>query len=144
MLNRANIWIARWRGFASLALKRGAAINPGTPLSSIEYVHEQLDFVLVMTVNPGFAGQKMAPASLRKIADCRTLLDSWGCDIPIQVDGNVSFDNVPGMVAAGAANLVAGTSSLFAGGATMAENMRRLEASVEMGLSMRGEKTAVV
>ncbi len=127
-----------------LGMQAGAAINPATPLSAIQYVHEQLDYVLIMTVNPGYAGQKMTPASLRKIADCRTLLDSWGCDIPIQVDGNVSFENVPGMVAAGAANLVAGTSSLFKNDASMAENMHKLQAAVEVGLSMRGGRTVVV
>jgi ribulose-phosphate 3-epimerase len=113
----------------------GAAINPATPLTAIEYVLERLDYVLVMTVNPGFAGQRLTPASIRKIADCRKMLDERGyAHLPIQVDGNVSFENIPPMVAAGAANLVAGTSSIFHASATMRENMLRIRQAIDRGL----------
>ncbi|MFN3149313.1 ribulose-phosphate 3-epimerase [Bremerella sp.] len=120
-----------------LGIKAGVAINPGTPLSAIDYVLERIDYVLVMTVNPGYAGQKMTPASLRKIADCHELLVSRGFDLPIQVDGNVSFENIPGMVAAGATNLVAGTSSIFHKSGSMQENKRRMLEAIEAGLAAR-------
>ncbi|WDI40945.1 ribulose-phosphate 3-epimerase [Bremerella sp. P1] len=120
-----------------LGIKAGVAINPGTPLSAIDYVLERIDYVLVMTVNPGYAGQKMTPASLRKIADCHELLATRGFDLPIQVDGNVSFENIPGMVAAGATNLVAGTSSIFHKSGSMQENKRRMLEAIEEGLAAR-------
>ncbi len=113
----------------------GVAINPSTPLEAIEYVLERIDYVLLMTVNPGYAGQKMTPASIRKIKACRQMLDDRGySNVPIQVDGNVSFENIPAMVAAGAVNLVAGTSSIFRKGATWAENKQKMLAAIEEGL----------
>jgi len=115
----------------------GVALNPATPLSALEYVLERLDFVLLMTVNPGFAGQKLVPSALRKIADCRNFLKARGFDLLIEVDGNVSFKNIPGMVAAGADILVAGTSSLFHESATLRKNMSRLREAVERGMQMR-------
>lgn len=124
-----------------LGMKAGVAINPSTPLAAIDYVLERIDYVLIMTVNPGYAGQAMTPASLRKIADCRDFLAARGFDLPIQVDGNVSFDNIPGMVAAGATNLVAGTSSLFHRSASMSENKARMLDAIKAGLSARGESS---
>lgn len=119
--------------------KAGLAINPATPLSVLDYALERIDYVLIMTVNPGFAGQTMTPASLRKIADCRKLLTEHGYpEMPIQVDGNVSFANIPGMVAAGADNLVAGTSSIFSKAGGMTENLRNLEVAITNGLAQRG------
>ena len=94
--------------------KSGIALNPATPLTTLEYIMDDIDMVTVMTVNPGFVGQKLIPAMIRKIKDVRTLLDSTGHDkVEIQVDGNVSFDNITAMVAAGATMLVGGTSSVF-------------------------------
>jgi len=114
--------------------KAGIAINPATPLETLDYVLERIDYVLLMTVNPGFAGQKLTPASIRKIQDCRDYLDSRGySDIPIQVDGNVSFVNIPGMVAAGANNLVAGTSSIFNSAGSWPENLQKLQSCIAEG-----------
>ena len=94
--------------------KSGIALNPATPLSNLEYILDDIDMVTVMTVNPGFVGQKLIPAMLRKIKDVRALLDSTGHDqVEIQVDGNVSFEHIPAMVEAGATMLVGGTSSVF-------------------------------
>ncbi|HSV72907.1 MAG TPA: ribulose-phosphate 3-epimerase [Chthonomonadales bacterium] len=104
----------------------GAALNPGTPLGVLEYVTDKLDFVLLMTVNPGFAGQALIPAALRKIADCRRFLDERRPGIPIQVDGNVSFANIPRMVELGAGILVAGSSSVFHPSGSVPANMRRV------------------
>jgi len=116
----------------------GLAINPGTSLDVLDYVLERIDFVMLMTVNPGFAGQKMTPASIRKIADCRRRLDERGYrNISIEVDGNVSFENIGPMVAAGADCLVAGTSSVFRNGASWAENMKRMNEVIAAGLRDR-------
>jgi ribulose-phosphate 3-epimerase len=119
-------------------VQAGAALNPATPLSHLEYVIDRLDFVLIMTVNPGFAGQKLIHSTLRKIAACRALLrDRTDAHIPIQVDGNVSFANIPPMVAAGANILVAGSSSLFHTGGSLSENIEKTRQAVAAGLSLR-------
>lgn len=94
--------------------KAGLALNPATPIHALQYLLDTIDVVLVMTVNPGFAGQKLVPATLKKIEDVRTLLDQSGhAEVDVQVDGNVSFQHIPSMVAAGATMLVGGTSSVF-------------------------------
>ncbi len=94
--------------------KSGIALNPATPLTTLEYILDDIDMITVMTVNPGFVGQKLIPAMLRKISDVNKLLSATGHDhIEIQVDGNVSFDNIPAMVKGGATMLVGGTSSIF-------------------------------
>ena len=118
-------------------IKAGAALNPATPLSALDYVLARLDFVLIMTVNPGFAGQKLVPATLRKISECRALLENRGVTLPIEVDGNVSFENIPKMVAAGADILVGGTSSVFHTSGLRCENIQRIEQAIEAGLAGR-------
>ena len=91
-----------------------AALNPATPLSSVEYVLEDVDGVLLMLVNPGFAGQTLIQDTLRKITDLRALADAKGLsDFMIQADGNISFDNIKKVIDAGADCLVLGTSSFF-------------------------------
>lgn len=119
-----------------LGMKAGAALNPATPLEAIAHVLDRLDFVLLMTVNPGFASQKLVPSTLRKIAECRRWLDKEDRHIPIQVDGNVSFENIPVMVANGAEVLVCGSSSLFARG-SLVENFRKTRQAVKDGLRRR-------
>ena len=90
------------------------AINPATPLCAIEEVLCDIDGVLVMTVNPGFAGQKLVPQTLDKIAKLRKMLDEKGLsNIEIEVDGNVSLPNARLMADAGANIFVGGTSSVF-------------------------------
>ncbi|MBJ7284311.1 MAG: ribulose-phosphate 3-epimerase, partial [Akkermansiaceae bacterium] len=118
-------------------MKAGLGFNPGTPLDALDLLVPHLDFVLIMTVNPGFAGQKLVPTTLKKIADCRARLDALGANIPIQVDGNVSFENIPAMVAAGGDWLIAGTSSLFSKQASRGENMTRMLKAADEGLSQR-------
>ena len=122
-------------------IKAGAALNPATPLSTLDYVLERLDFVLIMTVNPGFAGQKMVPATLRKIAECRAFLDKRGVERPIEVDGNVSFENIPKMVSAGADILVGGTSSVFHTSGSRAENVQQTQQAIALGLGARKNKS---
>ena len=117
-------------------VKAGVALNPATPLTCLTYTLERIDFVMLMTVEPGFAGQKMVPSALRKIADCRRFLDERGMDIPIEVDGNVSFVNTPAMVGRGAEILVAGTSSLFDPSSSIEDNMRKLRAAAAGALAV--------
>lgn len=125
-------------------MKAGLAFNPGTPLDTLNWLANRLDFVLIMTVNPGFAGQKLVPSAFRKIQECHNRLDELSIDIPIQVDGNVSFENIPGMVAAGGDWLVAGTSSLFSKRNSRRENMAKTLKAAQCGLAMRQQKTEIL
>ena len=103
----------------SLIRERGAkpfaALNPATGVNALDYIFNDIDGVVIMAVNPGFAGQKMIPSTLGKIADVRDYLYVRGRrDAHVEVDGNVSFQNAVKMKAAGADIFVAGTSSVFA------------------------------
>jgi len=98
----------------SLGAKPMAALNPATPLCMVEDVLVDVDAVLLMTVNPGYAGQKLVPQTLAKITRLRKQLDDMGLDqVEIEVDGNVTPENAVKMRAAGANIFVAGTSLLF-------------------------------
>ena len=109
------------------------AINPSTPISSLDSVLDDIDGVLIMTVNPGFAGQKLVESTIKKIQKLRTWLDAEGYShLEIQVDGNVSFENARRMSQAGADIFVAGSSSVFAKGATLAENTEKLRKLIEL------------
>ena len=107
--------------------KAMVVLNPATPISAIECVLDDIDAVLVMTVNPGFAGQKMIPSTLKKIRALRDYLDENGYShVEIEVDGNVSFENAKLMNEAGANIFVAGTSSIFAKDGSVFENTEKL------------------
>lgn len=109
--------------------KPGVALNPSTPLCSIEHVLDKLWMVMIMTVNPGFGGQKFIPSMMDKIASCRKMIDSRGLDITLGVDGGVSASNINRLVAAGADYFVAG-AYIFAGEdaiKTAAEKLRAAE-----------------
>lgn len=94
--------------------KTGIALNPGTTIHDLDYILDDVDVVTVMTVNPGYAGQSLVASTMRKIQDVRKMLNDSGHDaVEVQVDGNVSFKNIPAMVNAGASMLVGGTSSVF-------------------------------
>ncbi len=94
--------------------KAGLAINPGTPLCVVEDLLDDIDMLLIMTVNPGFAGQKLVNGAFDKISRARKLLNSTGHgDVMLEVDGNCSFENIPKMYKAGADVFVVGTSSVF-------------------------------
>jgi ribulose-phosphate 3-epimerase len=93
----------------SLGKKAGVALNPSTPVDGLEYVMDMVDLILVMTVNPGFGGQKFIPLH-SKIAKVRELIDKQSHPIDLEVDGGVSHDTAPGIIAAGADVLVAGTA----------------------------------
>ncbi len=111
-----------------------AALNPATPLCVLDEIWDDVDGVLVMTVNPGFAGQKLVPRTLEKLARLRAMLNASGyAQTEIEVDGNVSFENAAKMRAAGANIFVGGTSSVFAAGRTIGDNLRRLREKIAEG-----------
>lgn len=95
-------------------VKAGVVLNPATPLTELEYILEDLDMVLLMTVNPGFGGQKYIESCTRKIRDLRKLITDRGLDIDIEVDGGIKLDNVKKVLDAGANIIVAG-SAVFGG-----------------------------
>ena len=108
------------------------ALNPGTPLCVIDEVLPDLDAILVMTVNPGFAGQKLIPSTLDKIRRLRQYLDENGYGhVEIECDGNVSFENAKKMREAGANIFVAGTSSIYAKDGSFEGNIQKLRAAIE-------------
>ena len=94
-----------------LGMKSGVALNPSTPLSVLDYVLDDVDMVLIMSVNPGFGGQKFLPATFRKVSELRAKLNAAGrSDCLIQVDGGVNVDNTGELVRAGADVLVSGSA----------------------------------
>lgn len=92
----------------------GVALNPATPLSAIEYVLPNVDMVLIMTVNPGFGGQKLIPYTMDKVRDLKRMIDNKGLKIDIEVDGGINLENVASVMDAGANIIVAG-SAVFKG-----------------------------
>jgi len=94
----------------SMGCKVGIVLNPATPISAIETLIDELDLILVMSVNPGFGGQTFIPSQLEKIARLRALIDASGRDIELEVDGGINRQTAPQVIAAGASILVAGTA----------------------------------
>ena len=88
----------------------GIALNPATPLSVLDYILPELDMVLLMSVNPGFGGQKYIPYVTQKVRDLRTMIEKTGKEIDIEVDGGVTLNNAQEILDAGANILVAGTA----------------------------------
>jgi ribulose-phosphate 3-epimerase len=95
-------------------VKAAVSLNPSTPLNVLEYVLDDLDMVLLMTVNPGYGGQKFIPGMLNKIRDLRAMIDSRNLNIDIQVDGGISLSNISDVVKAGATCIVAGSAVFLA------------------------------
>jgi ribulose-phosphate 3-epimerase len=93
----------------SIGCKAGVALNPHTPVEVLEPVLADLDYVLIMSVNPGFGGQKFIEATPNKIVKLKAMLEAIGSKAIIQVDGGVNVDNTPRLVEAGASSLVAGS-----------------------------------
>ncbi|MDO9489315.1 MAG: ribulose-phosphate 3-epimerase, partial [Sphingomonadaceae bacterium] len=110
----------------SLGKKAGVSLNPATPAKMLDYVLEELDLVLVMSVNPGFGGQSFIDSQLRKIAAIRKQIDKIGKPIDLQVDGGVDIVTAPRAIAAGADVLVAGTATFKGGPDAYAANIARL------------------
>ena len=112
----------------SVGSKAGAVLNPATPIGTLQDVTSELDFVLVMSVNPGFGGQTFIPHTLDKVARLRAMLDGAGVAIPIEVDGGVDNGNAAALVKVGARILVAGNSIFSAVDAEAATRALRTQA----------------
>lgn len=112
--------------------KAGLVLNPGTPLSWLDYLLDQLDLILLMSVNPGFGGQRFIPATLPKVAAVRARIDDWvargGQPIHLQVDGGIGINNIGAVRAAGADAFVAG-SAIF-GQADYAAVIRQMRSEI--------------
>lgn len=111
-----------------LGKKAGVSFNPGTPIDCLEHVIDQVDLVLVMSVNPGFGGQKFIPAVLPKLRAIRAMIEASGRAIDLSVDGGIDPTTAPRVVEAGADVLVAG-SAVFGGSGDVAANIEALRQS---------------
>jgi ribulose-phosphate 3-epimerase len=106
-------------------LKAGIALNPATPIDAARYVIDDIDLILVMSVNPGYGGQSFIPSQINKISELRDMIDQSGRDIILEVDGGVNPVTSQECIAAGATALVAG-SAVFKGAGSYAENITAL------------------
>jgi len=107
--------------------KAGLSLNPGTPAKMLDYLYEDIDLVLVMSVNPGFGGQSFIPSQLRKIEAIRSTINKRGLDVLIEVDGGVNAETAQQCVDAGADVLVAGSATFKGGPDCYAANIRALK-----------------
>lgn len=107
-------------------LKAGLSLNPATPLNVIDPILEDLDLILVMSVNPGFGGQSFIESSLPKIEELRRRIDASGKAIDLEVDGGINMETAPRVIAAGADVLVAGTATFKGGPSAYASNIKAL------------------
>jgi ribulose-phosphate 3-epimerase len=110
----------------ALGKKAGVSLNPATPAKALDYVLEELDLVLVMSVNPGFGGQKFIASQLKKIEAIANRVAKANLDVIIEVDGGVDAGTAPQAIAAGATALVAGTAAFRGGAADYAANIQAL------------------
>jgi ribulose-phosphate 3-epimerase len=110
----------------SYGVKAGVSLNPATPASAVFEVLSDIDLVLVMSVNPGFGGQKFIPGMLRKIETLREAIDETGRDIDLEVDGGIDAKTAKAAIAAGADVLVAGSATFKGGKRRYAANIRGL------------------
>tara|TARA_X000001036_G_scaffold280046_2_gene260121 strand:+ start:3086 stop:3751 length:666 start_codon:yes stop_codon:yes gene_type:complete len=90
--------------------KAGIALNPASPLSLLDHILDKIDFILIMSVNPGFGGQKFIKNSLEKIKKCKEMIDKSGCNVEIEVDGGIGINNIKSIKEAGANIFVAGSA----------------------------------
>ena len=110
----------------SLGKKAGLSLNPATPVEAVDYLLDDLDLILVMSVNPGFGGQSFIRSQLDKIRALRRRIDESGRQIDLEVDGGINFETASAAIEAGADVLVAGTATFTGGPDAYAGNIRRL------------------
>ena len=113
--------------------KAGLVFNPATPLDWLEYVIDKIDMVLLMSVNPGFGGQKFIPSALAKLRQARQIIDGSGREIRLEIDGGVKVDNIGEIARAGADTFVAG-SAIF-GSSDYAATIAAMRSEIEKGQS---------
>jgi len=120
----------------------GVAISPATSLKTLEYIIEDLDLVLIMTVNPGFKGQTLVQQSIRKVSNLKALIRQMNLKTKISVDGNVNSKTIPEMIAAGADRLVLGSSGLFRADLNLQKSMAEIHQSIDEGLELRAKNVS--
>jgi ribulose-phosphate 3-epimerase len=113
----------------ALGKQAGVVLNPATPVAGLDYLIGDIDLILVMSVNPGFGGQKFIDSQIDKIASLRAMIDSSGRDIRLEVDGGVDAITAPRVIAAGADVLVAGSASFRGGPDHYASNIEGLRSA---------------
>ncbi|MEQ9505392.1 MAG: ribulose-phosphate 3-epimerase [Hyphomonas sp.] len=111
-------------------MRPGVALNPGTPASVIEPVIDDIDLVLVMSVNPGFGGQSFITSQLRKVEQLRRMIDQTGRDIILEIDGGLNAETAPKAISAGVTAIVAGSAVFHGGPSAYAENIHALRPKV--------------
>ena len=120
-----------------MGAKVGVALSPATPISTLDYIIEDLDHVLLMTVNPGFKGQALVPQAIDKIKDLKQYIDQRGLDVAIHVDGNVSIENIPTMVSNGGDTLISGSSGMFMKDLDLKDSIKIFRDAISRGLNAR-------
>ncbi len=120
-----------------MGCKVGVVLCPATNLESLDYVIEDIDVVMIMTVNPGFIGQKLVPQTILKVERLKRQLIEKKLPIQIAVDGNVNDENIAKMVAAGADILIGGSSGLFKKNQSLETSIKQVRARIDEGLKMR-------
>jgi len=121
-------------------IRAGVALIPSTPVSVLEYVIPQCDFVMLTLINPGYAGdgaEKQVPYALKKVNDCSRFIAGKGCKVDIEIDGRISIKSIPDLIGAGANILVLGTQSLFSRNANLSANMAEIRLAVSRGLERK-------
>lgn len=115
----------------SFGLKAALALNPGTPISVLDYLWDYLDMVLVMSVNPGFGGQTFIPSALTKLKALREKIDNQERPIRLEIDGGVNLSNIAEIANAGADTFVAG-SAIFNSGASYSDTIRKMKIQINL------------
>jgi ribulose-phosphate 3-epimerase len=117
-------------------LKVGVALCPATPLETLEYIIEDIDVVLLMTVNPGYKGQSLVPQTIRKIANLKKIINNMELNTKIAVDGNVNKETIPQMVSAGGDILILGSSGLFRKDKSIAVCIKEIKEAIDAGYKL--------
>ena len=113
-------------------MRPGVALNPGTPASMVEPLLDNVDLILVMSVNPGFGGQSFIESQLRKVEELRHMIDQSGRDIILEIDGGLNPENAPRAISAGVTAIVAGSAVFKGGPSAYGDNIRALRPSVQV------------
>ncbi len=111
----------------------GVALSPGTSLDTLEYIIEDLDVILLMTVNPGYKGQPLVPQAIKKISNLKKIINEMNLKTQISVDGNVNSNTIPEMVSSGADILVLGSSGLFRNDISISDAVEKIKSSIDEG-----------
>ena len=116
----------------STGMRPGVALNPGPPASIVEPLLDNVDLILVMSVNPGFGGQSFIESQLRKVEQLRHMIDQTGRDIILEIDGGLNSETAPRAIAAGVTAIVAGSAVFKGGPSAYGDNIRALRPSVHV------------